>query len=196
METQIAKKNEKLKLNLGCGYKKRAGFINVDIDSGCKPDLVLDLENSPWPWETNSVDEVVLDHILEHLGETKAQYFHVIKELYRVCSTGASIQIRVPHPRHDNFMHDCTHVRPITPEGLAMFSVQRNLESIANGAAESCLGLHLAVNFELKKVNYVLENFFMQAVQAGQLNDQQMHEILRTQNNICQETLIELVALK
>lgn len=187
---------EKLKLNLGCGYKKRAGFINVDIDGGCQPDLILDLENKSWPWADNSVSEVSMDHILEHLGETKAQYFHVIKELYRVCSAGAIIQIRVPHPRHDNFIHDCTHVRPITPIGLAMFSVQRNLEAIANGGAETCLGLQLAVNFEVKKVNYMLEPVFMEAMQQGQLNDQQMQEILRTQSNICQEIVMELVAVK
>ena len=60
----------KLKLNLGCGKRRREGFINVDSQPGCQPDLVLDLEALPWPWADDSVDEVDLIHVLEHLGQS------------------------------------------------------------------------------------------------------------------------------
>jgi len=33
-----------IKLNLGCGNKKLNDYINCDILEGCKPDLVINLE--------------------------------------------------------------------------------------------------------------------------------------------------------
>ncbi len=178
--------SEKLKLNLGCGHKKINGFINVDVDKSCNPDLILDLENEIWPWKDNSVEEVLLHHVMEHLGETKKQFFHIIKELYRVCHHEAQIQIVVPHYNHENFWHDCTHVRAVTPVGLAMFSVQRNLQTIAAGGDESCYGLQLGVNFNVENVVYKLKDEYGKALQEKQITDEQLQHIFMTQNNICE----------
>ena len=41
-----------------------------------------------------------------------------MKELYRISCDQANIHISVPHPRHDDFLADPTHVRPITTLGL------------------------------------------------------------------------------
>jgi len=113
-----------LKLNLGSGKNPIPGYINVDKFG--VPDVLHDLEKFPWPWETSSVGEVVLRHVLEHLGETTAIYFGIIKELYRVCAPGARISIAVPHPRHNYFLNDPTHVRIVTPEGMQLFSKAMN----------------------------------------------------------------------
>src|SRR6516162_1537826 len=56
-----------LKLNLGCGDKRIPGYINVDKFSN--PDLKHDLETFPWPWPDDSVSEILLIHVLEHLGQ-------------------------------------------------------------------------------------------------------------------------------
>src|SRR5947208_13026944 len=97
-----------LKLNLGCGQNHRPGYVNVDRAGS--PDVKWDLEQFPWPWEDSSVGEVVMFHVLEHLGESTATYLKIIQEIYRVCQDGAAIQITVPHPRHDDFLNDPTHV--------------------------------------------------------------------------------------
>jgi predicted SAM-dependent methyltransferase len=74
-----------MRINLGCGYRKREGYHNVDKFPGCAPDEVVDLECFPWPGPNDSVDEVMMTHVLEHLGATPEAYFGVFRELYRVC---------------------------------------------------------------------------------------------------------------
>ena len=108
-----------LKLNLGCGSTKFDGFIGVDMYGN--PDVRHDLEKFPWPWADSTVDEVALVHVLEHLGRDPDVFIGIIKELYRVCRNGALIHIVVPHPRHDNFLGDPTHVRPITYQVMQLF---------------------------------------------------------------------------
>ena len=39
-----------MRLNLGCGYNKREGFVNVDSSPYCAPNFIHDLEEFPWPW--------------------------------------------------------------------------------------------------------------------------------------------------
>jgi predicted SAM-dependent methyltransferase len=105
-----------MRLNLGCGNRKLQGWRNVDKVPDCSPDELVDLEQLPWPWPDNSVDEIFLSHVLEHLGQATDVYLGIIKELYRVCRDGATITIIVPHPRHDHFLTDPTHVRAVTAE--------------------------------------------------------------------------------
>ena len=141
-----------LRLNLGCGTKRLDGYINVDKFGN--PDLCFDLETFPYPWENNSVAEIEMHHVLEHLGQQTATYLKIIQELYRICQPEAKIHITVPHHRSDRFFHDPTHVRPITPVGLSMFSKQNNLEWQAKGKAFTLLALYLNVDFELTQVAY------------------------------------------
>ncbi len=138
-----------LKLNLGCGEKRLPGYINVDKYGS--PDIKHDLESLPWPWETNSVSDIVLIHVLEHLGKDVEIYFGIFKEMYRICNHGAKIKIIVPHFRHQFFYDDPTHVRVVTPLGLQLFSQRLNKLWAEKGAANSPLGLYLDINFELRQ---------------------------------------------
>ena len=110
-----------LRLNLGCGAKRLDGYINVDKFGN--PDLLFDLETFPYPWKNNSVAEIEMHHVLEHLGQKNEVYLKIIQELYRICQSAAKVQITVPHHRSDSFFHDPTHVRPITSTGLSTIPV-------------------------------------------------------------------------
>lgn len=184
------------KLNLGCGFNKLDGYINVDAMPICLPDVQLVLDRDKWPWANDSVDEIYMSHVMEHLGETTASYFHVITEMYRVCKPGAKILIKVPHPRHDNFLHDATHVRPITAEHWGLFSKKRNLEDIANNGQETKLGLALDVDFEIKRVEFHLEPRWQVLMQNGLISDEEMTRIMRVENNVCYEITIDLEVIK
>lgn len=82
-----------IKLNLGCGDKKLAGYLNVD--TCCDPDQRYDLSQFPWPWADNSIDEVFASHFLEHV----VNYERTILEIHRILKPNAVFHFLVPHYR-------------------------------------------------------------------------------------------------
>jgi len=185
-----------MKLHLGCGNLKLEGWVNIDIEASCNPDAVVDLEQLPWPWADNTVSHVLMSHVLEHLGQQREVYLGIIQELYRVCVDGALIEIHVPHPRHDHFLWDPTHVRPITVEGLLMFDKQTNLQWIQDNSANTPLAIYLGVDFRIDKVNYMPDPVVKKQLDSGEISVPLFLSLLRTQNNICQQIDIDWRVVK
>lgn len=99
---------EKVILNLGCGNTRIPGSIGVDVKKiEDYVDIVHDLNKVPYPFEDDSVDEVWLIFVLEHLNEP----FTVLEELYRVLKPGGKIYIRVPHCSSVYCWGEITHKR-------------------------------------------------------------------------------------
>ena len=176
-----------MKLNMGCGNNQIPDWVNVDKFQACNPDIVEDLEVFPWKFEDNSVSEILFNHSLEHMGATSEAFLNIMKELYRICKNGAVIQINVPHPRHDNFINDPTHVRIITPEVISLFSKKLNNDWIKAKAANSTLGIYLDVDFELTRAEFNLEPKYNKELQNGELTHKRLNELVRLGNNIISE---------
>jgi len=185
-----------MRLNLGCGSKKLPGWINVDKFTTCAPDQVVDLEQFPWPWPNDSVDEVLLSHVLEHLGAETAVYLGIIKELYRVCRDGAKITIAVPHPRHDNFLGDPTHVRPIVPSALKLFSQAANRAWIAEGAANTPLGLYIGVDFVIESVKLILDQYWRDRLDRKEISLADLQHAIRSYNNVIKQINLVMCPVK
>jgi SAM-dependent methyltransferase len=81
------------KLNLGCGQFPKENYINVDNDPAAKADIFHDLSVLPYPFESESFDQIDMSHILEHLPNT----LEVMNELNRLLKPGALLIIKVPH---------------------------------------------------------------------------------------------------
>ena len=176
-----------LRLNLGCGTTKLAGYLNVDKMAGCAPDVVLDIERTPWPWPDDSVEDVLMIHVLEHVGRDADTYLDVMKELYRVCRHDARIHIAVPHPRHDFFLCDPTHARAITPGGLALFDQRRNRQWQEQGASNTPLGLYLGVDFELTNAEYDFDEPWKGQIERREIGrDEAMAAAARYNNVVTQ----------
>lgn len=185
-----------MKLNLGCGSKKIDGWVNVDKYKSEAVDKRVDLEKFPWPWKDNSVTEVLLNHVLEHLGQNTSSYLGIIKELWRVCQHDAKIHIAVPHPRHDHFLWDPTHVRAITWEGLRMFDQEQNKQWIETGNAMTPLGLQIGVNFRIDNVSMILDESWNNRRQNGSISEDELNFAIRHYNNVVSEIRIEWRTVK
>ena len=144
-----------LRLNLGCGARKLAGWVNVDSQPMENPDVVLDIARDRWPFDDSSVDEAAAEHILEHLYP--AGFMHFMKELHRVCRNGAKVKVLLPHPRHDIFLNDPTHVNPIMPATFFGFS-KKHMEALAKrGMILTPHYKYLNVDFDLTHTQYWFE---------------------------------------
>lgn len=77
-------------LNLGCGLSKRPGWLNVDLYGD--PDMVMDIDKTPWPFEDESFHRIYASHVFEHLDN----WWDAFVECSRVLKAGGELEIRVP----------------------------------------------------------------------------------------------------
>jgi len=185
-----------MKFNMGCGHKKLAGYHNVDASALCEPDQVLDLERTPWPWADGCASEIRFVHSLEHMGQTPAGFLSIMSEIYRIAADGCKVVIHVPHPRHDNFIGDPTHVRAITAHTLSHFDKRICEKVIAEGGANTPLALMLDVDFETVSTETALESAYFARLKSGELSADEANELVRTQFNIARELRFVLKARK
>ena len=88
-------------VDLGCGFSKPSGFIGLDNLEGFRaqipdkenaPDILCDLNRSPFPFPDKSVDEVRSSHFLEH-----SLLDHVIDESFRILRPEGTKLFAVPY---------------------------------------------------------------------------------------------------
>jgi predicted SAM-dependent methyltransferase/tetratricopeptide (TPR) repeat protein len=84
---------DKRLLNLGCGRRYHADWINVDFNSASPNVIAYDLIQGI-PFESNSFDAVYHSHILEHFSKSQAPEF--IRECFRILKPQGIIRIAVP----------------------------------------------------------------------------------------------------
>ncbi len=81
-----------VRLNLGAGEWRPAGYVSVDLDAGA--DVQHDLSVRPWPFADESADEVLAAHILEHFDKAAGVIF--LRECLRILAPGGLLRLAVP----------------------------------------------------------------------------------------------------
>lgn len=100
-------------VDLGAGVNPvSADALTVDYNQDNSPDVVHDLEETPWPLPTDYFEEVCMRHTLEHLDKWKA----VLQEMVRITRPGGSIHITVPH--FSNSIRYPDHVNHFSLRGI------------------------------------------------------------------------------
>ena len=188
--------NDTNKLNLGCGQNHFPGYANIDKYDYFSPDITWDLETFSWPWEDNSIEEIVFNHSLGQLGSTQDIYIEIMKELYRILKPGALVKIVAPHPRHDDFMNDPTLRRSVTPESLTLLSKRINQAYLENKTTTTPLGLQHNVDFEIVSVDNALDEPWASKFTNGVIDSNALMQASRKYNNVIKEIRIELKAIK
>ena len=106
------------------------------------------------------------------------------------------MDITVPHPRHDDFLADPTHVRPITVLGLSLYDKEKNRQWEKENAANSPLGLIHNVNFKIIDVRYDLTKDYIKMVKEKKITQEKLFEMIERYNNIVKQIFIQLKAIK
>lgn len=79
-------------LHLGCGTELKPHAHNVDKLDHDGVDEVVDLENTPWPWEDESYSKILAEHVFEHLFSMET----TLQECERVLKSGGELEVAMP----------------------------------------------------------------------------------------------------
>lgn len=112
-----------MKLHLGCGNEKLKGYVNCDISKEVNPDKIVDLEKPLKMFKDNSVEEIIINHSLEHISN----FISLMEEFHRICKKNAIIKIRVPYFAYPGAFQDPTHVRFFTLKTFDYFTPENKL---------------------------------------------------------------------
>lgn len=194
-----------MKINLGSGYKRYEGFVNVDDDPLVKPDYIVQLDdvNIKLPFEDNSISEIKAEHILEHIGDG---FIPLMKELYRVAEHGCILDIIVPHHQHDVFYGDPTHKRPITVPVMYMFSKKYCDSHIKTYNSSSGMANKYDIDWEMVHFEYEYDQFYVPMLndffkrkeedKVTPEEDFAIQRLMREATNVALNTKIKMIAVK
>lgn len=174
-----------MKLNMGCGFLHKEGYVNADYSKICKPDQVVDFESLPYPWEDNTFDTIYAKDILEHLGNTPKEFINILKEMVRISKDKADWTVIAPHWHCDNAVDDPTHVRFITRNTFKMFDQSVNVRWINEKMSNSTLGLYNEIDLEVKDVKYDIMPYWIEKIKNGEIGQREVDLKLSFENNIC-----------
>ena len=81
-----------MKINIGCGPKKIDGYFGVDKEDFGQ-DYIVNIEKEKLPFADNSIEEILCEHMLEHLNDP----MFAVNEFWRVLTPEGKLIIIVPH---------------------------------------------------------------------------------------------------
>jgi predicted SAM-dependent methyltransferase len=151
VESLITKNSELLKLNIGCGSGKLAGFINIDVDKSLEPDQVFDIRGA-LPLEDNSVDEITCYHTIEHID--KAFWQGIFLDFSRVLIPDGKLVLTFPNYLKVFKYWETNH------KGLRHF-----WENVIFGGGTSVWDRHVSVTTE-REVSHVLISSGFEVVES------------------------------
>ena len=184
------------KLNLGCGFDKRDGFVNADGFKECAPDVLMDIEVHPWPFADNSFDYILMKHVLEHVGASFDGFRAVMQDLYRVAAPGCEIEIHVPYFKHDSYWSDPTHVRAFTATTFTMMSKTVNDRWIAERANYTMLAYALEVDFEIIEIRQFYDPEWRAKEKNGEITHEELRQAAKEKWGVVRELQARLKTIK
>lgn len=119
-----------VRVNLGCGHRRREGFLGADLHPCEAADLLCDLAR-PLPFGEGTVDEFLLDNVIEHVPDLPA----LMRELVRAARPGARITVITPHFTSASSWRDPTHVHHLSVFSLDHFAKDSVRHYMGGGVA-------------------------------------------------------------
>ena len=97
---------------------------------------------------------------------------------------------------HDDFFIDPTHVRPITPQGLNMFSKRYNLQMVQKGYPTTPLGLYLDVDIEVVKIEMKPKKYWARKLDKKEISEDDFFRAVTQYNNVVETINMQAIVYK
>ena len=106
-------------LDVGCGTRKaEAGAVGIDVHPRSAADIIWNLDDLPWPLDSNTFERIYMSHIIEHVRDAT----RMMAEIHRVARHGADVFIVTPHFSSHNSFTDPTHLRHLAARSFQYFT--------------------------------------------------------------------------
>jgi SAM-dependent methyltransferase len=117
-------------LNMGCGFAQfpAPNVVNLDAYDNCRPPdrsnfVKHDLSDTPLPFEDNTFDLIIANHIIEHIPN----WWKTFCDCARILKVGGVIEIWVPGVGSDSILGYRDHINTINGCSFAgTFGTYRN----------------------------------------------------------------------
>src|SRR5690349_14290483 len=133
-------------LLLGCGNRREkvvtlAGdkrewdnLTTLDIDPASKPDVLHDLNVTPWPFEDNTFSEIHAYEVLEHLGQQGdyKSFFAHFYEIWRILKPNGMLFATCPGNRQTWTWGDPGHTRMISAETITFLDQEQYKKQVGH----------------------------------------------------------------
>lgn len=108
-----------MKLDVGCGRRKKEGYVGLDKRSLPGVDVVADVTEGI-PFSDNTFDEVLCNHSLGHVD--KDNFLYVIEEIWRVTKPTGTVRVVGPYYTSKDAYSDPTIKVPFTEHTFRYFT--------------------------------------------------------------------------
>ena len=138
----------------------------LDINPRSKATYIHDLNVFPYPFEDNTFDYIVAEHVLEHVKPI----LPVLDELHRIIKPTGQLRIEVPHFTSYHYWMDPTHQTPFgigtldyvipTPDGGGVYQFHysqydwRKISVRLNGPMNTWINRWLTRYFDAHQLGY------------------------------------------
>jgi len=98
-------------LNVGCGYGqfRAKNVTNLDAYSVCNPNVVWDLSKTPLPFEDETFDLILANHVMEHVPN----WWDCFQDFSRILKVGGRLDVFVPGGGSDSILGYRDHINTI-----------------------------------------------------------------------------------
>jgi len=122
------------------------------------------------PWNEGQIKEINLNDLPCRIDGSALP--HCLRALWKIAGEGATLSIRIPHPRHDSFLKDIGYVRPLLPEAF--------FKGIGG------------ISFKHIETALILDPFWQKAVDEKEVTYEEIHEISKQACNVIEWMNIRL----
>lgn len=115
----LKENNQGIKLDVGCGENKQAGFVGMDIRPLETVDIVHDVEKTPYPLPDECCNTILTSHLIEHICPKR--FISVMNEWWRLMKVGGQLLIGAPYGNSFGYVQDPSHCMAVNEATWAYF---------------------------------------------------------------------------